>query len=168
MSYVIIFHISLCHVSHFSFISNHTSYIIYNLWIFIIYHKSKSPCIPGGNPLLGAGKQKIYTVQETRALVSHSPSNFAKHNKIVCKSQPDFALCGYILPVAQLFVPGGNNHFGKPMMSRISRTTVAKWASTPTDGSADLQCISQGSSIVSNICKDKFSNHVVFLLFHFF
>ena len=48
------------------------------------------------------------------------------------------------------------------MMSRISRTTAAKWASTPTDGSADLQCISQGSSIVPNMCKDKFSNHVVF------
>jgi hypothetical protein len=38
----------------------------------------------------------------------------------------------------------------------------------PTDWSANLQCIRQGSNIVPNISETKSPNHGVFLLFHFF
>jgi|Cyp1metagenome_2_1107374.scaffolds.fasta_scaffold43413_4 hypothetical protein len=67
--------------------------------------------------------------------MSQSANKIAEHSQIVSKSQPGFALCGYIFPVAEMFVPGENNKFDKPMMSRISRTTAAKRA--PTQNTTD-------------------------------
>lgn len=82
--------------------------------------------MPGGSPFRRRQTKSIW------ALRCRSPANFAEHNKTVRKLRPALALCGYIFPVAQRFIPGESNNCGKPMMSRISRTTAAEWAPTWT------------------------------------
>ena len=55
------------------------------------------------------------------------------------------------------------------MMSRISRTGGQAGTNTePTEWSADWQCISQDSDIVSNIFETKSPNSAVLLLCYFF
>ena len=63
--------------------------------------------MPGGSPL---GRRETKSIW---ALRCRSPANIAEHNKIICKLRPALALCGYIFPVAQRFIPGESNNCGK-------------------------------------------------------